>query len=142
MNNREARAAEVPAGNGIADAKSLARMYAALIGEVDGVRLIKPETLEKARTLRTGAMVPPGDFAKLQFGAPMHYGLGFEFAREVNPMVGAGSFGHAGAGGRIGFANPEAGVAAAYVANTMLTVPAGPDPRWSWMEELKKAVAA
>jgi CubicO group peptidase (beta-lactamase class C family) len=140
MNNREARAAEVPAGNGIANAKSLAKMYAALIGEVDGVRLIKPETLEKARTLRTGAMVPPGDFAKLQFGAPMHYGLGFEFAREVNPMVGAGSFGHAGAGGRIGFANPEAGVAAAYVANTMLTVPAGPDPRWAWTEEVKKAV--
>ena len=65
MNNREARAAEVPAGNGIADARSLARMYAALIGEVDGVRLINPETLAKARTLRTGAMVPPGDLGKL-----------------------------------------------------------------------------
>ncbi len=142
MNNREARAAEVPAGNGIADAKSLAKMYAALIGEVEGVRLLKPKTVEKARTLRTGAMVPPGDFAKLQFGAPVQYGLGFEFAREVNPMLGEGSFGHAGAGGRIGFANPEAGVAAAYVANTMLTVPNGPDPRWAWTEELKKALAA
>lgn len=142
MNNREARAAEVPAGNGVADAKSLARMYAAMIGEVDGVRILQPETVEKARTLRTGAMVPPGDFGKLQFGAPVQYGLGFEFAREVNPMLGAGSFGHAGAGGRIGFANPEAGVAAAYVANTMLTVPNGPDPRWTWTEELRKAVAA
>jgi CubicO group peptidase (beta-lactamase class C family) len=142
MNNREARAAEVPAGNGVTNAKSLARMYAALIGEVDGVRLLKPETVEKARTLRTGAMVPPGDFAKLQFGAPVEYGLGFEFAREVNPMLGGGSFGHAGAGGRIGFANPEAGVAAAYVANTMLTVPNGPDPRWAWTAELKKAVGS
>ena len=55
-------------------------------------------------------------------------------------MLGEGSFGHAGAGGRIGFANPEAGVAAAYVANTMLTVPNGPDPRWTWTAELKKAV--
>jgi CubicO group peptidase (beta-lactamase class C family) len=142
MNNREARAAEVPCGNGIADAKSLARMYAALIGEVDGVRLLKPETVEGARTLRTSGMVPPGDFAKLQFGAPAAYGLGYEFAREVNPMLGEGSFGHAGAGGRIGFANPEAGVAAAYVANTMLTVPNGPDPRWAWTEELKKAVGS
>jgi CubicO group peptidase (beta-lactamase class C family) len=142
MNNREARAAQVPAGNGIADAASLAKMYAAVIGEVDGVRLIKPETMEKARTLRTAAMVPPGDFAKLQFGAPMAYGLGFEFARDVNPMLGAGSFGHAGAGGRLGFAHPESGTAAAYVANTTLTVPPGsPDPRWSWTEELKKAVA-
>jgi CubicO group peptidase (beta-lactamase class C family) len=140
MNNREARAAEVPAGNGIADAASLARMYAALIGEVDGVRLLKPETVEKARTLRTGQMSPAGDLGKLQFGAPMQYGLGFEFARDVTPMLGPGSFGHAGAGGRIGFAHPESGVAAAYVANTMLTVPAGPDPRWTWMGELRKAV--
>ena len=141
MNNREARAAEVPAGNGITDAASLAKMYAAMIGEVDGVRILKPETVEKARTLRTGAMVPPGDFAKLQMGAPTQYGLGYEFAREVLPMLGPGSFGHAGAGGRIGFAHPESGTAAAFVANTMLSVPAGPDPRWAWMGELAKAVA-
>jgi CubicO group peptidase (beta-lactamase class C family) len=141
MNNREARAAEVPAGNGIADARSLARMYAALIGEVDGVRLINPETLAKARTLRTGAMVPPGDFGKLAWGAPQQYGLGFEFARESTPMLGHGSFGHAGAGGRIGFAHPESGTAAAYVANTMLTVPSGPDPRWvGWTNALWEAV--
>ncbi len=142
MNNRESRAAEVPAGNGIADAASLARMYAALIGEVVGVRLLKPETVEKARTLRTGAMAPAGDLGKLQFGPPLHYGLGFEFTREPNPMLGPGSFGHAGAGGRVGFAHPESGVAAAYVANTMLAVPAGPDPRWTWTEELRKAVGA
>ncbi len=142
MNNREGRAVQVPAGNGITNASGLAKMYAALIGEVDGVRLIKPETVEKARTLRTGAMVPPGDFGKLQMGAPMAYGLGFEFAREVNPMLGQGSFGHAGAGGRLGFAHPESGTSAAYVANTLLAVPPGnPDPRWIWTEELRKAVA-
>ena len=90
MNNREARAAEVPAGNGIADAASLAKMYAAMIGEVDGVRLLKPETVEKARTLRTGAMSPAGDFAKLQFGAPTRYGLGYEFARDVTADAGPG----------------------------------------------------
>ena len=139
MNNRPGRAAQVPAGNGVADAASLARMYAAMIGDVDGVRLLRPETVEKARALRTGAMSPAGDLGKLQFGPPLHYGLGFEMPREVTPMLGAGSFGHAGAGGRIGFAHPESGVAAAYVANTMLTVPAGPDPRWTWMGELRKA---
>jgi CubicO group peptidase (beta-lactamase class C family) len=141
MNNREGRAAELPAGNGVTDAASLARMYAALIGEVDGVRLLKPETVEGARTLRTGAMVPAGDLGKLQFGGPLQYGLGYELPREATPMLGAGAFGHAGAGGRIGFAHPESGVAAAYVANTMLTVPVGPDPRWTWTEELRKAVA-
>jgi len=141
MNNRQGRAVELPAGNGVADAASLAKMYAAMIGDVDGVRILKPETVEKARTLRTAGMVPPGDFAKLQFGAPTSYGLGYEFAKDNLPMLGPGSFGHAGAGGRIGFAHPESGTAAAFVANTMLTVPAGPDPRWSWMGELAKAVA-
>lgn len=141
MNNREGRAAELPAGNGVTDAASLARMYAALIGEVDGVRLLKPETVEGARTLRTGGMVPAGDLGKLQFGGPLQYGLGYELPREATPMLGPGAFGHAGAGGRIGFAHPESGVAVAYVANTMLTVPAGPDPRWTWTEELRKVVA-
>jgi CubicO group peptidase (beta-lactamase class C family) len=142
MNNRAGRAAEVPAGNGVADAASLAKMYAALIGEVDGVRLLTQGTVEKARTLRTAAMSPAGDLGKLQFGTPLQYGLGFELPSDATPMLGRGSFGHAGAGGRIGFAHPETGVAAAYVANTMLRVPAGPDPRWSWMDELRKAVAA
>ena len=140
MNNRAGRAAEVPAGNGVADAASLAKMYAAMIGEVDGVRILKPETVEAARTLRTGSMSPAGDLAKLQLGTPLNYGLGYEFPRDVLPMLGEGSFGHAGAGGRIGFAHPESGVAAAYVANTMLTVMGAPDPRWTWMEELRKAL--
>ena len=140
MNNREARAAEVPAGNGVTDAASLAKMYAAMIGEVGGVRLLKPETVEKARTLRTGGTSPAGDLGKLQLGMPLHYGLGYEFPRDVTPMLGEGSFGHAGAGGRIGFAHPKSGTAAAYVANTMLTTPTGPDPRWTWMGELRKAV--
>jgi CubicO group peptidase (beta-lactamase class C family) len=107
------------------------------------VRLLKPETVEKARTLRTGAMVPPGDFGKIVFGAPQQYGLGYEFARDGTPMLGKGSFGHAGAGGRIGFAHPESGTAVAYVANTMLTVPSGPDPRWvGWTNALKDVVGA
>jgi len=140
MNNREGRAARLPAGNAVTDAASPAKMYAALIGEVDGVRLLKPETVEGARTLRTGEMVAAGDLGALQFGGPLRYGLGYELPREVNPMLGEGSFGHAGAGGRIGFAHPESGTAVAYVANTMLAGPVGPDPRWTWMGELAKVV--
>jgi CubicO group peptidase (beta-lactamase class C family) len=108
------------------------------------VRLLKPETIEKARTLRTGAMSPAGDLAKLQLGTPLDYGLGYEFPRgDVLPMLGQGSFGHAGAGGRLGFAHPESGTAVGYVANTMLSVPAGPDPRWiGWTKALQDAVGA
>src|SRR5580658_8758244 len=142
MNNRAGRAAEVPAGNGVADAASLAKMYASMIGEVDGVRLLKPETVQKARTLRTGAMSPAGDLGKLQLGPPTAYGLGYELAREATEMLGPGSFGHDGAGGRIAFAHPESGTAAAYVANTMSNGFDGPDPRWGWTEVLTDVVRA
>ena len=56
--------------------------------------------------------------------------------------MGPGSFGHDGAGGRIAFAHPESGTAAAYVANTMSSGMGVPDPRWAWIAELRKAVAA
>lgn len=141
MNNTAGRAAELPAGNGVTNAASLAKMYAATIGEIDGVRLLKPETVEAARTLRTGAMSPAGDLGKLAGVAPpTHYGLGFQLASEATDRMGPGSFGHDGAGGRIAFAHPESGVAAAYVANTMAGGIGAPDPRWSWMEALRAAV--
>lgn len=139
---RPLRAAQLPAGNGVTNAASLARMYAALIGEVDGVRLLKPQTVEQARTVRTDAMVPPGDLGKLQLGLPTRYGLGYQLSRDATEMLGPGSFGHDGAGGRMAFAHPESGVAAAYVANTMSSGLSGPDPRWAWMDDLRKAVAA
>jgi CubicO group peptidase (beta-lactamase class C family) len=142
MNNQATRAAQLPAGNGVTNAASLAKMYAAMIGEVDGVRLLKPETVERARTLRTGSMSPAGDLGKLQIGLPTRYGLGYQLAREDTEMMGPGSFGHDGAGGRAAFAHPESGVAAAYVANTMSSDFNVPDPRWAWMSELRKAVAA
>ena len=54
-NSRALHAAEVPAANGIGDARSLARMYSACIGAVDGVRLLDDEQLRRATTqLTTG----------------------------------------------------------------------------------------
>src|SRR5690606_31369887 len=45
--------AEVPSCGGVGNAESLARMYAALIGEVDGVRLVRPETADRARAVES-----------------------------------------------------------------------------------------
>ena len=53
FNSRAVHAAEVPAAAGICDARSLARMYAACIGEVDGVRL----RAEKVTGRRIGRVV-------------------------------------------------------------------------------------
>ena len=115
------RAAEVPAANGIGTARSLSRLYAACIGEVDGVRLLKPETLELA--MRTQARGQD-----LVVGYETRYGTGFQLTFPSRPMAGEGSVGHYGMGGSVGFAHPERGLSFGYVMNQMLS-PSGPDPR-------------
>ena len=47
-NEARVRSAQIPAANGVTNAASLARMYAALVSEVDGVRLLDADTLERA----------------------------------------------------------------------------------------------
>jgi CubicO group peptidase (beta-lactamase class C family) len=139
--HRWMRTAELPAGNGIGDARSLARFYAALIGEVDGVRLLGPETMERARQPQEATRRPPAEFAKMARPDAQAFGLGFELASTPRPMLGPGSFGHSGAGGRLGFADPATGVAVGYVANTMLNDMAGADPRWvGWTAALRDAL--
>ena len=117
------RAAEVPAVNGMGTARSLSRLYAACIGEVDGIRLLKPETVELA--MHTQAH---GD--DLVVGYETRYGTGFQLSFPSRPMAGQGSFGHYGVGGSMGFAHPSRGLAFGYVMNQMLS-PSGPDPRSS-----------
>ena len=49
-NDPEVIGADIPAGGKIS-ARAIAKMYAALLAEVDGLRLISPEGLEQAATL-------------------------------------------------------------------------------------------
>lgn len=140
INSRVGHACEIPAGNGIANARSLAKMYASCIGEVDdGVRLLSPQAMERARTWRTEGLPLPGAYAALTANrAPQRFGYGFELPRPAEPMLGPCSFGHAGAGGRMGFAHPESGFAVGYTCNNMLWDGAtGPDARWvGWTDAL------
>ena len=62
------RAAELPAGGAIGDARALAQIYAALIGRVDGVRLISEEAMERARAPRPAASDRRASSAKLARG--------------------------------------------------------------------------
>src|SRR4029077_6551219 len=80
------RASEGPAINGIATARALSRLYAACIGEVDGVRLLKPETVERA--MRTEAQ---GE--DLVVGYETRYGTGFELSVSSRPLAGGGVVG-------------------------------------------------
>lgn len=139
LDTREAHAAEIPAGNGIGNARSLARMYAATIGEVDGVRLLSAETIAAACRAQTDGLAPPAPFDAVPMVHPLRHGLGYELHRTGNPMLGSGSFGHAGAGGRLGFADPESGISVGYVCTNMAwDHTTGPDTRWvPWMEALR-----
>lgn len=112
-NSRAMHAAEVPAANGICDARSLARLYAATVGEVDGIRLLTPEQLAKATTQLTEG---PN---KVLMDMDIQFGLGFMLHAGMIPLGGPKSFGHFGAGGSVGWADPEAELGFGYVMNRM-----------------------
>ncbi|MEV6381903.1 serine hydrolase domain-containing protein [Streptomyces sp. NPDC051773] len=100
--------AEIPAGNLVTNARSLARLYAATVGEVDGVRLLGPDIVRDARVVRSEG--PPFVGPDVNSG----WGTGFMTSSAHRPMVGPGSFGHDGLGGCLGFAHPESEIAFAY----------------------------
>lgn len=140
---RQGRAAELPGAGGIGNARSLSRLYAALLGPVDGVRLLFPQTVDRARASRNEHLAPPPPLDGGDGSGRSRFGLGFELPRPGLPMLGEGSFGHAGAGGRLGMACPESGLAVGYVCTAMSWEPAaGPDPRWTdWTEAVVTAAA-
>lgn len=131
QNDPAYRASALPATNGIATADGLARVYAALIGEVDGVRLFTPESVELARAEESA-----GPDRVLVINT--RFGLGYMLHGSASPFLGPGSFGHPGRGGALGFADPETGIAFGYVTNGLRkTVTA--DPR---AQALVRAVRA
>ncbi|URN16464.1 MULTISPECIES: serine hydrolase domain-containing protein [Streptomyces] len=129
----EVQAAELPSSNGIGTARSLARMYAALIGEVDGVRLLTTEALASATAEQAA-----GKDRVLMF--PSRFGTGYMLPTEENPMTGPGAFGHTGRGGSLAFADPDRGIAFGYVTNHIVS--GSDDPRADVLvEALRKTVA-
>ncbi len=116
VNSRAWRAAEIPAANGHGTARSLARIYGALArgGELDGVRLLEPESIELARSEQ--CFGPDAVLGQL----PMRFGLGFMLRQDLMPLSPSdNAFGHPGAGGSIGMADPDAKVGFGYVMNKM-----------------------
>jgi len=140
LNLHESRnGVEIPSGNGIGDGQSLAKMFAATIGEVDGTRLLQSETMERARATKTDSLsLAPNPFMPQMPQLKQRFALGYETSYAASPMLGAGSFGHSGKGGRLGFAHPESGIAVGYVCNNTTWKPfEGPDTRWvPWLKAL------
>ncbi|MEO3802337.1 serine hydrolase domain-containing protein [Nonomuraea sp. B1E8] len=111
-NRSDYLSADIPAG-GKTSARAIARMYAALLGEVDGVRLITEERLREAT-----AVVSSG--VDEVFGMPSTWGLGYGIGgptstAEEQPTV----FGVPGAGGSAAYADTATGTAFALTKNRL-----------------------
>lgn len=133
-NSREAHAAEIPAGGGITSARSLAKLYAACVGTIDGIRVLDAATVEDATREQSNG---PDRVLTL----PTRFGSGFFLSSPFSPLLGDRSFGHAGAGGSLGFADPDGQVGFGYVMNKMQQNMAG-DPRTlTLIKALKRSLA-
>ena len=113
LDTRAWRAAEMPAINGIANARALAKFYGVLAcgGESGSSFLLRPAAL--ARATRTQS-----EGRDLVFGIRSRFGLGFMLdSKHLDIATGARSFGHTGSGGAFAFADPERRLAFAYTPN-------------------------
>ncbi len=113
--------AELPSSNGVGDARSLARLYAAVSGDIEGAQVLGSDQL-------AAACEPQSRGPDTVIFHETCFGLGYSLQPMVAPGAGPRAFGHPGAGGSTAFADPDAGLAMAYVTNTMKFDPAG-DPR-------------
>jgi CubicO group peptidase (beta-lactamase class C family) len=104
--------ADIPAG-GKTSARAIARMYAALLGEVDGVRLLPPERLREATAVSTSGVDEV-------FGMPTTWGLGYGIGgpggdAQDTPTV----FGLGGVGGSFACGDTGSGIAWAITKNRL-----------------------
>lgn len=104
---------EIPAANGVATARALARMYGAIAneGRIDGTQFLSRETaaaLVGRRSLRP-------DHSLIM---PLSFHLGYHGLPLFGILPG---FGHVGLGGSLGWADPERGLAFGFVHNRLLT---------------------
>ena len=120
-----ARDFEVPSGGGVGTAQAIAKAYG--VFATGGKELhLRRETLE---ALMAPAIPPANGFHdECVYSEETGFSLGFMKPSGEWPFGTPSSFGSPGAGGSIGFADPENGIGYAYVTNRMGTALTG-DPR-------------
>lgn len=115
FNDPRLHAAQVPGAGIIGTARDLARIWSATVVETDGIRLLSSATTEDAsRVQSTGEpfLTVPGPWPA--------WGTGFLLSNEAFGMLTPRSFGHNGAGGQLGFADPDTGIGLGYLTNRMM----------------------
>lgn len=121
FNRADVRCAGIPGGGAFTNAASLALFYQGLLSggkTADGAPIWQPETLAMAREIRNPELTDP------VFGKRANRGLGLMIAGDADRTYrGFGhtnseaAFGHGGAGGQIGWADPATGISLGYCTN-------------------------
>ncbi len=117
-NTPEWRSAEIPAANGHGTARAVARFYAALArdGLLDGVEVLPRDILKLCWQEKSA-----GSDAVL--GIDTRFSTGWMLSQDTRPLASFGpgkrAFGHPGAGGSVGFADPDRRIGFGYVMNRM-----------------------
>ena len=119
-----ARDLEVPSGGAVGTARGMARAYG-VFANGGGELALGPETLA---LLAAPALPPTHGFHDECLHGEVEFSLGFMKPCPTWPFGSASSFGAPGAGGSLGYADPEAGIGYAYVTSLMGTSLTG-DPR-------------
>ena len=119
-----ARNLEIPAGGGVGTARALAQVYSVFATGGKELRLRK-ETLQE---LTAPAVPGSRGFYDECLKGEVEFSLGFMKPNSGFRFGSASAFGHPGAGGSLGFADPEAQIGYAYVPNRKGTTMGG-DPR-------------
>ncbi|OBA81786.1 esterase [Mycobacterium sp. 1164966.3] len=103
--------AEMPAANGVATARALARMYGAIAngGEIDGTRFL-------SRGIVAGLTGRRNRQRDRNVFVPLSFHLGYHSVPGPTP-----GFGHVGLGGSFGWADPSSGMAFSFVHNRLLS---------------------
>jgi CubicO group peptidase (beta-lactamase class C family) len=115
---------EVPSGGAVGTARGIAHAYGVFANGGHELRL-RPETLA---LLAAPAISPAHGFKDECMHGEVRFSLGFMKPSPEWPFGGPNSFGSPGAGGSMGFADPDAGIGYGYVTSQMGTSLTG-DPR-------------
>lgn len=94
FNQNRTYQAEIPAANGITNARSVARLYASLIDDVEGTkykRLLNEATMKQATKSNT-----PANEIDLILHMPTQISMGYFLMDQAFPSLGPGVFGHSG----------------------------------------------
>jgi CubicO group peptidase (beta-lactamase class C family) len=139
FNRKDVRRASIPGAGGIMSARALAKHYAVLagFGTLGKVKLMSKHRVEQARSVQW-------DTTDVSSGMLALRGMGYFLGggQAPSPMgTSRNTFGHPGAGGSIGFADPENKLAVGFT-KTLLKQPADPKAASAYVvaEEIRAAL--